>query len=90
MMGDYGTWKGFPREKVPWHPTVDLEKCIGCKNCFDFCSHGVYAWDDQGNRPKVVEPFKCVVGCNNCSHQCEQEAISFPPLTILKEFVNAP
>jgi CDP-4-dehydro-6-deoxyglucose reductase, E3 len=87
-MGNYGTWKGHPREQIPWHPTVDLEACIGCKTCWEFCSHGVYAWDDATDRPKVVEPFQCVVGCSGCSHQCEHGAISFPTLDVLKPFLG--
>lgn len=83
-MSKYGNWRGIPREEIPWHPTVDLEKCAGCKECFNFCSHGVYAWDEEKNNPKVVEPYSCVVGCSSCMGMCTQEAISFPPLTILK------
>ena len=83
-MGQYGSWKGVPREQIPWHPTLDGEKCIGCRKCFEFCSHGVYTWDAAADRPVVAEPFHCVVGCSNCMHQCEEGAISFPPLTILK------
>ncbi len=83
-MGSYGTWRGVPRERVPWYPTLDAEKCIGCRKCYEFCSHKVYAWDEAKDRPVVGQPFQCVVGCSNCSHQCEQGAISFPPLTILK------
>ena len=87
-MNDHGTWKGTPRNHIPWFPTVGSEKCIGCRKCFEFCSHGVYAWDDAADRPVVAEPFQCVVGCSNCSHQCESEAITFPPLSILTEFMR--
>jgi len=87
-MKSYGTWKGTPREQIPWHPTVDTAKCVSCRKCFEFCSHGVYGWDDDANIPKVIEPFQCLVGCSSCSHQCEQEAIAFPPLSILAEFVR--
>lgn len=82
-MSRYGQWKGVPREQVPWYPTIDTDKCTGCRTCIEFCSHGVYTWDDATDRPRVAEPFQCVVGCSSCSHQCEQEAISFPPLTVL-------
>lgn len=87
-MGNYGTWKGTPREQIPWYPNVDLTKCVGCRKCHEFCSHGVYSWDEEANTPKVTEPFQCVVGCSNCSHQCEEGAISFPPLTILQPFLS--
>jgi NAD-dependent dihydropyrimidine dehydrogenase PreA subunit len=82
-VGSHGTWKGVPRETIPWHPTLEAEKCIGCRKCFEFCSHGVYTWDDAADRPVIAEPFHCVVGCSNCMHQCGEGAISFPPLTIL-------
>jgi NAD-dependent dihydropyrimidine dehydrogenase PreA subunit len=84
-MGSYGTWRGVAREQIPWFPTVDVAKCAGCKECFNFCKHGVYAWDDANNKPVVAQPFHCVVGCGNCAGQCEQGAITFPPLTILKD-----
>ena len=83
-MSKYGTWEGIPREEIPWHPTVDLEKCIGCKECFSFCSHKVYDWDGETNKTKVAEPYNCVVGCSTCAGLCKAKAISFPPLTILK------
>jgi NAD-dependent dihydropyrimidine dehydrogenase PreA subunit len=83
-MGLSGTWNGVDREKVPWYPTVDGAKCSGCRACVEFCSHDVYSWDDANSVPVVAEPFHCVVGCSNCSHQCPQEAIQFPPLTVLR------
>lgn len=87
-MGKYGEWKGVPRENIPGYPGVDLKKCVGCKECFNFCRHGVYAWDEKNNKTKVVEPFYCVVGCSSCAGLCKESAISFPPLTILKDIVR--
>ena len=37
-MSEYGNWQGIPREEIPWHPTVDLEKCIGAKNALIFAA----------------------------------------------------
>ncbi len=82
-MGRYGTWNGVDREQVPWYPSVDVSRCSGCRTCFEFCSHGVYSWDEEKSVPAVAEPFLCVVGCSSCAHQCPQEAIQFPPLTAL-------
>ena len=87
-MGHYGQWKSIPREKIPWYPTVDIQKCIGCKECFNFCRHKVYAWDEKNSKTKVVEPYHCVVGCSTCAGLCHENAISFPPLTILKDFAK--
>jgi len=83
-MDGYGTWRGVAREQIPWFPTVDTLKCVGCKECFNFCSQKVYAWDETNNRTTVAQPFKCVVGCNTCAGLCKEGAIMFPPLTILK------
>jgi len=80
----YGKWQSIPRERVPWYPTVDAGKCIGCKVCFEFCSHGVYRWDEAQNKTVVVEPFQCVVGCSTCAGMCKEKAISFPLLTVLQ------
>ncbi len=87
-MGRHGTRKGTSREEIPWYPTVDLDKCVGCKECFNFCSHKVYAWDEKNNKTKVAEPFQCVVGCSTCAGMCPEEAISFPPLTMLGDFTK--
>ncbi len=88
-MKTYGTWQGTPREHIPWYPTIDPAKCESCRKCYEFCGHGVYGWDEAANAPTVIEPYQCVVGCSSCSHQCEHEAITFPPLTILKGFVKS-
>lgn len=87
-MSKYGSWKGTAREKIPWYPAVDSKKCAGCRACFEFCSHGVYAWNEETGRPVVTEPFRCVVGCSSCTNQCNTEAISFPPLSVLKPFLK--
>ena len=88
-MTRYGKWEGTPRETIPWHPVVDFKKCAGCKACFDFCGHGGYAWNEQTDRPVVAEPFRCVVGCSSCRNQCASEAISSPPLSVLRPFLKA-
>ena len=28
-MSTYGTWKGTPREQIPWYPTVDQDEVRG-------------------------------------------------------------
>ena len=50
----------------------------------------MYGWDENANRPTVIEPFQCVVGCSTYSLKCEEEAITFPPLTVLKDFARGP
>ena len=63
---------------VAWAPTIDYEKCVGCKECHNFCPHGVYEWDEERGRPVVAHPENCVKGCVACAKICDQGAISFP------------
>ncbi len=46
---------GYPREKVNWHPTVDLEKCVKCGMCMN-CGRQVYKWTKEG--PVVANSFE--------------------------------
>ena len=70
--------RNVPRERIPWHPSVDATKCTGCRICYEFCQHGVYAWDDAMGRPVVARPLNCLVGCSGCQPQCPAGAVSFP------------
>jgi NAD-dependent dihydropyrimidine dehydrogenase PreA subunit len=88
MPKEYGFWKGTPRENIPWYPAVELDRCAGCKACFEFCGHGVYAWNEQDEKPVIAEPFQCIVGCSSCRDQCAAGALSFPPLSALKPFLE--
>lgn len=76
------------REEIPWHPTIDLGKCTGCGTCFEFCRHGTYGWDHNVGKPSLKNPTNCVVGCSSCALECPAEAISFPPLTILRNYMK--
>jgi len=82
---DYGTWRGHPREHIPWFPTVAAELCDGCGVCLTLCKSGALAPTSDG-KVEVVEPFKCVVGCSSCATICKPRAITFPPRTILNAF----
>lgn len=81
----YGTWRGYPREHIPWFPTVAGELCNGCDRCIEFCSYGVYRKQPDG-KVDVVEPFLCLVGCNSCASVCEPEAILFPSRKMLNDY----
>jgi NAD-dependent dihydropyrimidine dehydrogenase PreA subunit len=77
-----------PREKIPWFPTVDTEKCNGCRVCFEFCQQGVYTWDEEKSVTKVTRPFNCVVGCSGCQGLCPVGAISFPDIDAIQEVIR--
>lgn len=78
------TWRGIPREEIPWFPRIMEELCDGCKVCLEFCSFGVYEYDEKTNKVIVANPFNCEVGCSICAAKCKPKAIIFPPLSSLE------
>jgi len=74
---------GVARHQINWEPTIDHEKCVRCGLCMN-CGRKVYEW--QANRPQVVRPDQCIVGCTTCANLCRGRAISFPSLEELREF----
>lgn len=66
---------GYPRKDVPWHPTIDAKKCVGCGMCMN-CGKNVYDWIE--GKAVVARPYDCVVGCSTCAALCQGKAISFP------------
>jgi NAD-dependent dihydropyrimidine dehydrogenase PreA subunit len=74
------TFHGVPRSKIPWYPTIDREKCMGCGKCVDYCKHGVYEFEEKNGekRPVVKNANNCVVYCNGCDGICPSGAIKHP------------
>jgi NAD-dependent dihydropyrimidine dehydrogenase PreA subunit len=81
-------WRGIPREEIPWFPTIDAEKCIGCLECVTICKNGALAFDETSRKSKVVNPYNCVVECRTCARLCPVEAISFPDATMFNELIK--
>lgn len=81
-------WHGVLREKIDWHPKVEHELCVGCGLCVLGCSADVYAFDFENNKPVVVAPLNCKVGCVTCANTCPTHAISFPPLSYLHKIIK--
>lgn len=73
-------WHGIAREDIDWHPTVDVDVCIGCGTCVTGCSRLVYRFDYDDLKAVVVDPLNCMVGCTTCANTCPTNAIGFPPL----------
>jgi NAD-dependent dihydropyrimidine dehydrogenase PreA subunit len=86
---EYGTWRGYPREQIPWYPTVDEDLCDACGKCLRLCSSKALVADEEG-KAVVADPFKCVVGCSSCASFCRQKAITFPPRSVLEMFPVRP
>jgi len=76
------SYKGIPRDSIPWFPKVDQKKCSGCSSCVEFCSQGVFTFDGKSH---VAKPYSCVVGKSSCRAFCPEKAISFPTHAELKE-----
>jgi Fe-S-cluster-containing hydrogenase component 2 len=50
-------------QTIPWFPTVNHDKCIGCELCFVTCGRGVYKVRDHKAWPD--RPYDCMVGCTS-------------------------
>lgn len=61
---------------IPWFPVIDVERCVHCKKCVDFCMFGVYAVRE--GRVEVVRPEACKTDCPACARICPKNAIIFP------------
>jgi len=85
------SYAGIPRERIPWYPTIVVERCrySECAHeCLAACPQGVYARDDQG-RVTVAHPYACTVGDISCSVQCPFEAIRFPSQRELRQLLRS-
>jgi NAD-dependent dihydropyrimidine dehydrogenase PreA subunit len=81
-------WHGIPRGKIQWHPTIVVERCVGCGLCATSCGRGVYAFDYETNKPVVVAPQMCMVGCTTCATICTQDAIEFPSQGYIRQVIK--
>ena len=73
----FAKWHEINREEIDWHPAVDESACIGCGLCATTCGRGVYKFDFDNKKSKVVNPNNCLVGCQTCANLCPAKAISF-------------
>lgn len=73
----FAKFHGIDRDKIDWHPTIDETKCIGCGMCATSCGRGVYKFDYEKKKSKVVNPNNCMVACITCANLCPVGAISF-------------
>jgi len=68
----------IPREKFPWYPKINYERCLKDLDCLNFCQHEVFEWDPVSQRPIVAHPHNCVPGCRDCAEHCKMKAITLP------------
>ncbi len=74
------TYEGVPRNKIPWSPKIDYDKCITCGKCVDFCHNNVFGFEEKDGRKRTVvkNPDACVVFCRGCEEICPAGAITHP------------
>ena len=88
------TYAGVPRDKIPWYPIIDYDKCDLCggdPKCKEFCAHMVFGvTEEQGKKKIIVEkPFNCVVFCTSCGKACPiPGALIFPPKEEVSKEIN--
>lgn len=76
---DKETFMGVLRNKIPWWPTIDYDKCNFCMECDKFCPHDVYAKTNDEKKELIVKnPYNCVVFCRACAKACAPDALKFP------------
>jgi len=73
----FAKFYGVSREEIQWNPEIEEDKCIGCGVCVTSCSRGVYAFDYENKKSKVVNPTNCMVACQTCANLCPAKAINF-------------
>jgi len=79
----FSLWHGIARDTIPWFPTVNHNKCIGCQLCFVTCGRGVYDIRDHKAWPE--RQYDCMVGCTTCANICPAQAITFPDKQIVQK-----
>lgn len=81
-------WHGILRDEISWHPTVIKERCTGCGLCVTSCGKNVYAFDYEANKPVVVAPTMCMVGCTTCATICTRDAIEFSSTGYIRQLIR--
>lgn len=52
-------------------PVIDIDKCIGCQQCYMYCPDGVISIKDE----KAFVDYDFCKGCGICSKICKLNAI---------------
>ncbi len=84
------TWHGIPRDKIPWHPTIDYRKCVSCGKCAEYCTLGTYELKEAKGKkkPVVSNPNNCIVLCSGCDSICPAGAITHPSKKQTQEIIR--
>ena len=53
---------------------IDLNLCIGCKNCVDICPMDVFYFDESAKKSIIAYPENCQ-GCGQCFFNCKGRSL---------------
>lgn len=59
--------------------TIDLDRCNGCKRCYEACYNDVIRRDAEESHPVAKYPEECAT-CNCCELACPEAAITVIPV----------
>jgi NAD-dependent dihydropyrimidine dehydrogenase PreA subunit len=79
-MSEEETYEGVPRNKIPWAPKINYDKCITCGKCVGYCHMKVFAFEEKAEKKRtaVKNPNRCVMFCRGCEDVCPVNAITHP------------
>lgn len=63
-----GTWRTFK-------PVINLEKCTGCRTCYDVCPDSCIKMAMINNKIKATINYNYCKGCLLCKKECPFKAI---------------
>ncbi len=74
------TYDGVLRNKIPWAPKINYDKCSTCGKCVEFCHNRVFGFEEENDKRRTVvtNPDACVVLCRGCEEICPANAITHP------------
>ena len=83
-------FEGVPRNKIPWAPKIDYEKCVTCGKCVDYCHNYVFEFEEKDGEKRTVvrNPNACAVFCQGCEDICPAEAITHPSEKETKKIIG--
>ena len=84
------TYEGVARNKIPWYPIIDYEKCITCGKCVDYCHKGVFEFEEKDGKKRTVvkKPNNCVVFCRGCEDICPAKAITHSSEKVTQKIIR--
>jgi adenylylsulfate reductase subunit B len=55
-------------------PIISVERCTGCKRCYEYCPMDVFGFDKDQQVAVVLYPDECWY-CGVCELECPEQAV---------------